>query len=426
MPLHLPAVEHEIRGHLRHNVVVNLLDGGFFGFALGFGSFITIIPLFVSQMTDSAILIGLIPAIHNMGWQFPQLLTAGWVSRMRRYKPATVIMTIQERLPFLGLAAVAWLLPGMGTKAALVLTFLLLIWQGFGGGFTANPWTSMIAKIIPPEHQGTFFGAQAAAANGLASVAAILAGLLLDRLASPLNFSLCFLLAGVMLAVSWAFLALTREPVDTAKTIPDKKEPFWRGTRTILRRDSNFRWFLVVRSLASFAAMAFSFYIVYAVRQFNMDKLTAGILTGVYMGIQIIANPLMGWLGDRWSYRGVMTAGTLAAALSALLAWGAPSLGWFYAVFILAALAMVAIWTLGITMIVQFGTQTERPIYIGLANTLAAPATILAPLFGGWLADAVSYQATFMATALCALLTAAVLHFMVRDPRQEGQPEKIA
>ncbi len=132
-------LEQQIRKHLRYNVIVNLLDGGFFGFALGFGSFFTIIPLFVSQMTDSAILIGLIPATHNVGWQFPQLLTAGWVSRMRRYKPAVVTITMMERLPFLGLAAVAWFLPAIGKPAALALTFMLLIWQGFGGGFTAIP-----------------------------------------------------------------------------------------------------------------------------------------------------------------------------------------------------------------------------------------------------------------------------------------------
>ena len=67
---------------LRHNLVFNLLDGAFFGFGLGFASFSTILPLFVSTMTNSALLIGLIPAIHNVGWQFPQLLTAKRISRM--------------------------------------------------------------------------------------------------------------------------------------------------------------------------------------------------------------------------------------------------------------------------------------------------------------------------------------------------------
>jgi len=61
----------EIQKTLKHNVLFNLLDGAFFGFGIGFGSFTMIIPLFVSNMTNSALLIGLIPAIHNVGWQLP-------------------------------------------------------------------------------------------------------------------------------------------------------------------------------------------------------------------------------------------------------------------------------------------------------------------------------------------------------------------
>ena len=117
------TVHLELRKHLKHNLVVNLLDGGFFGFALGFASFVTIIPLFVSTMTNSAVLIGLIPAIHAMGWQLPQLLTADQVSRQKRYKPMVLLMTTQERIPFLGLAIVAWFVPVIGIQAALAITF---------------------------------------------------------------------------------------------------------------------------------------------------------------------------------------------------------------------------------------------------------------------------------------------------------------
>ena len=71
------------------------------------------------------------------------------------------MMTIHERVPFLGFALVALLLPVIGVEAGLAISFLLLIWQGLGGGFTANSWTSMISKIIPSETRGTFFGLQA-------------------------------------------------------------------------------------------------------------------------------------------------------------------------------------------------------------------------------------------------------------------------
>jgi hypothetical protein len=85
--------------NLKHNILVNVMDGGFFGLAFGFASFSTIIPLFVSQMTSSAFLIGLIPGLHVIGWQLPQLLTAKRIAAMNRYKPYVVFMTIRKDYP---------------------------------------------------------------------------------------------------------------------------------------------------------------------------------------------------------------------------------------------------------------------------------------------------------------------------------------
>jgi len=143
--------------NLKINYIANILDGGFFGYAIGFASFTAILPLFVSTMTNSALLIGLIPAIHNMGWQLPQLLTANKISKLPRFKPFVMVMTIHERVPFLGLALIAWFLPVIGNPVALVFTFLMLIWQGLGAGFTANAWQNLIGKIFLSEYRGTFF-----------------------------------------------------------------------------------------------------------------------------------------------------------------------------------------------------------------------------------------------------------------------------
>src|ERR1041384_4042401 len=128
--LPLTRVEQFTRKHLRYNVIVNMLDGGMFGAGMGFGSFTTILPLFVASMTTSATLIGLVPAIHGAGWLLPQLFTAGHTSRLRRYKRTVLWNTIHERVPFLGFAIVALLLPKIGAQAGLLLAFLLLTWQG--------------------------------------------------------------------------------------------------------------------------------------------------------------------------------------------------------------------------------------------------------------------------------------------------------
>ncbi len=401
--------------HLKHNAIVNLLDGAFFGFALGFSSFVTVLPLFVSSLTSSAVLIGLVPAIHNAGWQLPQLFTARWVAGQKRLKPLVMALTSLERLPFLGLAFVAALLPHTSPQAALVITFALLIVQGLGAGLTANPWQSLIGKIIPSERRATFFGAQAAAANLLASLSALLAGILLNENPAGMGFAFCFALCFLSMLVSWVFLGLTREAETPPAEEAAQAQVFWQRMGAILRSDRNFRWFLFARMVSQFALMGFAFYTVYAVNVHGVSKVVAGGMTSVLLAAQIAGNVIMGWVGDRWSRKGVMEVGLAAAALSALLAWWAPSPGWFYLVFGLAALANVAIWTIGLAMSLEFGQESERPAYIGMANTLIAPANIVAPFLGGWLADLAGYPTVFLASAFHALLALLVFQVFVHE-----------
>ena len=423
--LPLTKVEQFTRKHLRYNIIANLLDGGFFGAAIGFASFGTILPLFVASMTDSATLIGLVPAIHSAGWLLPQLFTANHTAQLRRYKRTVLMMTIHERLPFLGFAIVALLLPRIGLQAGLVLTFILLIWQGLGGGFTANPWTSMISKIFPPESRGTFFGIQAAVANLFISAAAVGAGYLLNAFNSPLDFVSCFLIAVLFFTVSWFFLALTREPADHEKVIEENPPPFWHGAGRILKRNKNFSWFLLARILSQFGTMGFAFYIVYALRHFEMTEVTAGYLTATLTISQMVANAGMGWLGDRVGHRLMLIVGAASALLSSLLAWMAPSLSWFFPIFVLTGFANVAIWTNGMTMTVDFAGETERPFYIGLAQTLTAPATIIAPLIGGWIADTQGFIFTFGWSTILSVVMMFILVFLVKEPRKAMWPTAL-
>jgi MFS family permease len=413
----MASLDESIRKTLKYNITVNLLDGAFFGLGWGFGSMGTIMTLFVSRMTHSAVLIGLIPAIHAVGWQFPQLFMANSVSRLRLYKPMVMWITIHERLPYLALVLVAIFMASLGNTAALVLTFLILIWQGLGAGFTANGWQSLIAKIIPGDWRGTFFGTQAAIANVLISVTAIAAGYILVKVRDPLNFAICFALAFIFLGFSMIFLGLTREPVDHEKTIPASMPSSWKGGLEILRRDKNFRAFLVVRLLSQFATMGFAFYIIYGLQHFEMSDLSAGFMTAALTITQTVASAVMGWLGDRLGHRAMLIAGSVAVSLSSLLAWWAPSLGWMYPAFILSGLANVAYWTIGMAITTEFGSEETRPTYIGLSNTLVAPFTILAPLLGGWIADTAGFGTTFSISAVGGLVIAGLLIWLVRDPR---------
>lgn len=398
----------------RFNTAVNLLDGAFFGFALGFASFITIIPLFVSQLTESSTLIGLIPAIHIVGWQLPQIFTAGRVRRLSRFKPMALTMTIQERLPFLGLAALAWWLPGLDRRLALVLVFLLLTWQGLGGGWTATVWQSLIGKIIPASWRGSFFGAQAAAANLLASISAVLAGQILERFPSPLDFTLCFGLAALAMAISFGFLAITREREHIPANSTNPQAPEWPEIKRILSTDRILRRFILIRMIFQVGMVAFAFYAIYAVQELGVSAGMVGWLTGVLIFGEVIVNPLIGVLGDRKGHRRVLVIGALAACASTILASIATSITIWFLIFVLAGVAYAVGWTTTMVLSIELGPVQDQATYIGLSNSLLAPATLAAPFVAGWVIDNFGYAPMFISAAGIFLAGAVLSTGLVR------------
>ena len=398
---------------------MNLLDGSFFGLAMGFASFTTVIPLFLNTLTGSALLIGLIPAIRSMGYQLPPLFMAGSVARQKYFKPMMLRNTLHERIPFLCLALIAWFSPQLGRQTSILLVFACIVWQGLGGGITANPLQNLVARVFPSHIRGTVIGAQSAAANLLSSGGALAGGILLTALPVPFNYAASFLIASVWLAASYLCLANLKEPLQAEDAISPVHLPVKERIMTILKGDRSFGWFLISKMLAQFAMMASAFYMIYAVRKLDMDTTTAGIMTGVLFITQVAANPLIGFLSDRWSRKGVLEIGGVALVLGPVLAWFAPSLGWYYGVIILAGIANAIFFTLGLAFLLEYGSDSERPMYFGLANTFTAPVSIFAPLLGGWLADSAGFQGTFLIAAVAGLITLLVLHFFVADPRQK-------
>lgn len=416
---HQPEQAANPNPHVRFNAIVNIMDGVFFGSALGFASFITIIPLFVSQLTDSPILIGLIPAIHIVGWQLPQLFTSGRIRRLERYKPMVLAMTIHERLPFFGLALLAWFLPELSRTTALAIVFLLLVWQGVGGGLTATVWQSMVSKIIPRPWRGRFFGTQSSAANLLASITAVVAGQILERYNSPLDFALCFLLASGSMVISFFFLAATRED-DHAPSLPSgDRSNMWDEVKRLLASDVDFRWFLLQKFFFQLGMGAFSYYAVFAVGELGAGPGLAGWLTGVLIFMDMLANPILGVVGDRKGHRVVLLFGALMGLASVMLAGWLTSIPAWFVIFGLAGIASVVGWTTTMVFSLEFGSPAEQATYIGMANTLVAPATLASPFLAGWYIDSLGYTAMYRAAAGVFLVAAILSYRLLRHPRSK-------
>ena len=65
----------------------------------------------------------------------------------------------------------------------------------------------------------------------------------------------------------------------------------------------------------------------------------------------------------------------------------------------------------------EFGTEVQRPIYIGMSKTLTGPFLLLAPIIGGGLVKLWGYQAMFLTALMISLISFLIIKFFVKEPR---------
>jgi MFS family permease len=402
--------QQEIHKNLRFNFLVNLGDSSFFGLALGITTFSAVLPLFVSSFTDSAILIGLIPSMHSLGWLLPQLFTAHMVSKQKRFKPFLLTFSIQERLPFLFLALLAFFSNRLNPQLVILFTFILLAWHGLSSGISGNPWQNLLAKVIPGENRATFFGIMNGSSNLFGSVGAFAGGLILEKYLFPSNFAFCFLLTFITMMLSWGCLAMNREPERKLETQEEATTiSQWDLIKQIFKHNRSFVIFLLSRISYQFGMMALAFLTVFSVNEIKVSTITVGALTSILFIVQVASNPVLGWIADHWGRRNAFILGAFSAMLGAICAGIAHQSWLLFPAFFFIGIANSAFWTIGMAYSMEFGSDKEKPTYVGLSNTLVAPAVALSPLLGGWLAEQAGYRLTFCVSTIFALLTVFVL-----------------
>ncbi len=234
------AFQTEIERHFRWNFVVNVLDGAFFWLGMSFAAPSTILPLYVSHLTDNRVLIGLVAAILGSGWYLPQLLTVKYVERLPVKKKLVInVGFFTERLPFVLMALSVFLFAGRAPTLALWSFFITLVWRAVGAGVIAIAWQDMVAKVIPVQYRGRLLGIANFAGTAMGLVGASLAAAILHRYPFPVNFGMCMSLTALFILASWVALSLTREPpLKSSKPTMSLRE-YGQQLPILLRKDRN-------------------------------------------------------------------------------------------------------------------------------------------------------------------------------------------
>ena len=414
-----PTLQQKIERNYRWNFLVNTLEGASFGFGMSFFSSEIILPLFVILFTRSPVAIGLISFLGWGGVLLPQLFMANAVERapVKKFFPMTLGFFL-ERLPIFLIAPLVYLLATSQPVLTLIIFFFLYTWHNIGAGVIIVGWQDMIAKVIPVEKRGRFFGISNFIGNGTGILGALAVPFVLKKYTFPLGYVFSFAVAGLLFFVSWASLSLTREPAVASSKPTVSQLEYLRSLSEILRRDRNFCMYLLAQIIYSLSGMSTGFLVVYSARNWNLpDAVASGFMLALQVGLTL-ANLFFGFLADRKGHKLSLEICWLLSTLMLLLAIFAPSPGWFFPIFFLSGAVSAGTFISGISIVYEFTEAENRPTYIGLANTIPGIIVAVAPLIGGWLAGTVGFRWMFILAAIIGAVSWVLLRFAVREPRK--------
>ena len=424
----------------RRNRFFHTADGVSYWAGINAVSYNTVVPLFVSKLTDSPLLIGLVAVFSQAGWYLPQLLTAAATERISYKKPIVVRLGfVVERAPAL-LWPVAAFLSASHPRLGLTLFLIAFGLHFVGAGVIAPAWQDLIAHTFAPQERGRFFGLTTFLGTSLGAIGGLGASRLLGAFGFPVDFALAFAFAAVCVQISWVFLALAKEPprlsrptaaapaelassqgVAPARPIAGRAglgRNGLRGALDTIRNDTAFARFLVVRTLMGLGTMGFGFVAVHTTRAFSVPDAVVALFTVVMLVGEAAGNIASGTLADRLGHRFPLLLGVGSVTAAFVIARFAGAVEWFYAAFLFMGFAIGAGRVSAMMIAIEFAPDDRRPTYVGITNTLAGLGGLVAPLIGSALASG-SYLLLFLVTAVINLVAFVGLLCFVRDPRTQ-------
>jgi len=415
--------------YTRWNFVVIVLDAGFFMASLAFIDPIAVLPVLLSKLGASALVIGLMGCVQRAGWLLPQLLVTSFVLHRDRKLPFVIYPAAISRLPLIVLAVVFSATWGVShPEALIVLTFVVFALFFFGDGLVGVPWHEICARTIPPTLRGRFFGSIQLVSGVLGvAVGELVRRVLADpSLPFPQNYGRLFTFLCIGMVTSTIFVSLIKEPRSKAAT---EAQSFLRIVRAIpltLRRYPLLRRLIVCQLLCGLPLVAMPFYAVYATERLGLPQDVAGRFVQASVVGFAGASMIWAYLSDRCGPSRVLRTVSwviVSVPLCALLvppvarALGAEgAMAYLYAVvFLLNGATWGGTWIGFTNYVLEIAPDDIRPLFLGLQATLGAPALMM-PLLGGVLLGFMSFEALFSLAAAGGLV-AFVYVRRLQEPR---------
>jgi hypothetical protein len=352
-------------------------------------------------------LVALLVPIREAGALLPQLAVAGYLRRASVRKWFWVAGSVVQGLAVTGMGLVAVGLEGAPAGWAILA---LLVLFSLARGICSVAHKDVLGKTIDKRRRGTVMG-YAAAIAGLATIAigAVIAVLRGTEVGPELFLALLGAAGLLWLLAALIFAALRERPGATEGGASALGEAL--ASLDLLRREPDFRHFLITRGLLLSTALSMPYYVVLA-QGLGQGGAGLGMLMVASGLAASISAPIWGRLSDR-SSRLTLAASAVVAALAGLAVFlvTLPEHSYGIEFYLIAGLYLVLnVAHSGVrlgrkTYLVDMATSETRASYTAVSNTFIGALLLFGSLFG-LVAETLGTRYLLLILALVALLAA--------------------
>jgi MFS family permease len=297
----------------------------------------------------------------------------------------------------------------LGDSTLLLISFFILYATArLAAGLGGLAFFDVIAKTIPARRRGSFFAWRQLLGGILSLGSGWIVALVLNHpnLSFPHGHAVLFLLYCAVILPAMVTFILIREPRGIAIGPSIKSSQQLRRAMRLMRETPVFRRFMAVRLTMGLADIALPFYGIYAKTVLGAPEGIVGFYITVRVAAQLLADLPWGHLSDRHGNRLALRALSLGSALTALLALVLvgivgvfhPQGSWLpYLVlplFFLDGALRPAQMLVGSNFLIELVPEGERPLYLGLGNTLFGLVVLISGL-GGLVVDLLGFAGLF-------------------------------
>ncbi len=343
----------------------------------------TVLPWLLGTIGASAFWVGLLVPIRESASMLPQIIIGSFVRHRAIRKNVWILGAFLQGIALIGMASTAIFLRGAGS-GAVVLSLLLLF--SLARGLCSVASKDVIGKTIPKRRRGRLTGFTAAFSGILTLGIGIALVRWVGAEASPMLFAMLLTSGtGLWFLAMGIYSSIIEMPGATEGKRSSIRDAFKR--LNILRTDTPFRRFVLVRALLISTALAGPYYVLLA-----RESGGGGELLGLFVLASGLASALSsafwGCYSDRSSRSVLVTAAATASSLALFMfvldisglligfSWIAPI------AFFILAMAHSGVRIGRKTYVLDLAGGSRRTDYVSVGNTVIGAVLLASGMLG--------------------------------------------